>query len=232
MSSAAHRLLCPVRGGSLGTGGTEPGDAGEVEARAVNTSVNISRTAWPLVARGKMRTEQGHPLAPRPLPSNWSPRWSPLYIFSGARQNPNCVPCEAGSGSEIGHGIPLGTPACCSCCSLHPPLSDTGQPSHLGGLIQLLQPAGGGVPRQIFSRPSHRRAPGCLMAVWKYLGSRDTVPGTSDVSALKFPPTQGVCTSELSQRQLSSFRPGCRAPSGRQGLPVRTARLWCRKPRQ
>lgn len=32
-------------GGSLGAGGTEPGEAGEVEAWAVNTFVNISRTA-------------------------------------------------------------------------------------------------------------------------------------------------------------------------------------------
>lgn len=123
----------------------------------------------------------------------------------------------------------LGTPACCSCRSLHLPLSNTGQPSHPSGLIQLLQPAGGGVSRQTLSCPSHRRAPGCLMAVWKYLGFWDAVPGTSDVSALKFPPTQGACRSELSKRQLS-LGPWCRAPSHQQGLPVRTARLWCRKP--
>lgn len=132
-------------------------------------------------------TEQSLPLAPSPLPSSQSPQRPPPYICSGARQNPNRVPCEAAGGSENGHGEPLGTPACCSCRPLHPPLSDTGQPSHPGGLTQLLQPAGGGMPRQTLSCPSHWRAPGCLMAVWKYLGSGDVVPGTSDVSALKFP---------------------------------------------
>ena len=160
-----------------------------------------------------MRTKQSLPLVPGPLPSSRSPWRSPLYIFSGARQNPNRVPCEAGSGSEIGHGVPLGTPACCSCRSLHPLLSNTGQPSHPGGLIQLFQPAGGGVSRQTLSRPSHRRAPGCLMAVWKYLGSWDAVPGTSNVSALKFPPTQGACRTEQTSVITRTWVQGAQSPA-------------------